>query len=136
MLARVWVAALLWHLRGLGTEFPLPRPLKRFLLLTILVPLLWLAYNFGVFGNPLESATGPYSARAIAKQSAQLGMANYPGERHLPVAALYFFKAARLNLAPGKLVGMFLLAAAFAAALFLRRRKFALLLMLWLPLVF
>src|SRR5207253_4846284 len=127
-----WVG--IWWQQG---AFPsLAKAAKQFFLLTALVPLLWLAYNFGVFGNPLEFAIGPYSARAIAHRSAQQGMATYPGEHHVLVAALYFFKAAKLNLAAGKIVGVFLLAGAFGATWLLARRKFGLLTMLALPLLF
>ena len=135
LLAGVAWVGIWWQLKQ-GAFPSLAKAAKRFFLLTALVPLLWLAYNFGVFGNPLEFAIGPYSARAIAHRSAQQGMATYPGERHVLVAALYFFKAAKLNLAAGEIVGVFLLAGAFGATWLLARRKFGLLTMLALPLLF
>jgi hypothetical protein len=75
---------------------------KRFALLAAAAPALWLAYNAAIYGNPLEFANGPYSARAIEQKTAVPGMPPHPGTHNLPVAFHYFFKSAELNLAGGK----------------------------------
>ncbi len=74
------------------------RPLAVFVLICAAGPLLWLAYNSQAYGNPLEFATGPYSARAIEARSAHAGSPPYPGWHSPAVAALYFVKSAKLNL--------------------------------------
>jgi 4-amino-4-deoxy-L-arabinose transferase-like glycosyltransferase len=97
---------------------------------------LWLAWNYGLFRNPLEFANGPYSAKAIAERTTPKGDPPYPGKDHPFVAALHFVKAAKLNIAEGKLEPYIFGIAFFGAlfTLFEKRRRFALL--LWVPLVF
>jgi hypothetical protein len=63
----------------------------------VAVPLLWLAYNAAVYGNPLEFANGPYSAQAIQQRTAAVN----PAAKHVGVAASYFLKSAELNMADG-----------------------------------
>jgi hypothetical protein len=77
----------------------------RFALLIAIVPAFWFAYNYKLYGNPLEFANGPYSARAIAARTARAGDPPYPGKDHPLTAALYFVKAAKLNLAGHRLEG-------------------------------
>ena len=106
----------------------------KFLLGIALVPVLWLAYNGAVFGNPLAFANGPYSAKAIEQR---VGAPN-PALHNTAVAAIYFLKSAQLNMAHGNW-GRFWLVAAFAAlaiALWKRRPQMAPLLLLWVPLPF
>jgi len=55
-------------------------------------PMLWLLYNWWVFDNALEFYNGAGSPRAI-----QAGRP-YPGLDNWPVAAQYYFTAARMNL--------------------------------------
>jgi hypothetical protein len=74
------------------------RTLVLCLFLTILAPALWLTYNYAVFGNPLDFLTGPYSAKAIAERTTPQGAPPYPGFHSISTAALYFEKAAKLNL--------------------------------------
>ena len=116
-----------------------PAALKRsflgFLLLTVLTPALWLAYNFGQYGHPLEFAAGPYSARAIEQRSAQSGNPPHPGQGSLPVAVLFYSKAAQLNLGPGRAAQGLMLAAALGALLGLWRRRGWFALLLWMPLL-
>jgi hypothetical protein len=102
----------------------------------ILVAGFWLAWNYGIFGNPLEFATGPYSARAIAARTTPNGDPPYPGQDHPGTAAVYFTKAAKLQLAEGNLEKpMFFIAAfGFVFTLFEKRRRFVLL--LWVPMIF
>lgn len=86
------------------------RSVMKFLVAIAVVPLLWLAYNAAVYGNPLEFANGPYSAKAIQQRSAALN----PAENHVAVAASYFLKSAELNMAVGNW-GRFWVAAIVAA---------------------
>jgi hypothetical protein len=127
----LWV---MWKLRGSACP-ALKRSLRNSLLLTALTPALWLAYNFGQYGNPLEFLTGPYSTRAIEQRSGG-GHPVHPGEGSLPVAALYFSKAAQLNLGPGRAAQGLMLAAAMGALLCWWRKRGALSVLLWLPLAF
>ena len=87
----VWVAG---RNQGQGWR----RPLVKFLLITAAAPMLWFAYNAFVWGNPLEFATGPYSARGIEQRTRRPGDPHHPGWHSTRVAALYFVKAAELNL--------------------------------------
>ena len=106
----------------------------KFLLAIAVVPILWLAYNRVVYGNALQFANGPYSARAIEQR---VGAPN-PALHNAGVAAVYFLKSAQLNMADGNW-GRFWLAAALVALAIggwqLRAQSFAMLL-LWLPLAF
>jgi hypothetical protein len=108
-----------------------------FVLLTSLTAGLWLAYNHGAYGNALEFANGPYSARAIMQRSFTPTMRTYPGENNPQHAALYFLKISRLNLAAGHL-DYFLFAVAFVAlvSLFYFSRQSLPLVLLWAPLPF
>ncbi len=88
----------------------LRRVAVKFLLGIAVAPLLWLAYNHAVYGNALEFANGPYSAKAIEQR---VGAPN-PALHNAGVAAIYFLKSAQLNLAVGNW-GRFWLAAAVVA---------------------
>lgn len=105
------------------------------LLLTALAPALWLAYNYGVYGNALEFANGPYSAKAIAQRTTAAGAPPYPGQDHVLTAATYFVKAAQLNLEDGFIAKLLVLLAALATAL-LARKEWVVVVLLWSPLVF
>jgi hypothetical protein len=98
---------------------------------------LWLAYNAAVYGNPLEFANGPYSAKAIELKTHSPAMPPHPGEHNLPVAFQYYFKSAELNLAKGRIqifwVSAFLLG---TAVVVLFQRKLWPLLLLWIPVPF
>lgn len=107
----------------------------KFLLGISIAPILWLVYNWAVYGNPLEFANGPYSAKAIEQR---VGAPN-PALHNLWVAALYFLKAGQATLAVGNWGRFWLLAAVLASllALWMRRAKIApILLLLWAPLAF
>ncbi len=115
----------------------LERPLRNFVLLLVAVPVLWLVYNAAAWGNPLEFATGPYSAKAIEVRSATPTMLHYPGYHNLKDATLYFLKAAKLNIAARRWESpwLWLVLAATALVLLFARRLWPLLL-LWTPLPF
>ncbi len=112
----------------------LRRAAVKFLLGIAVAPVLWLAYNGVVYGNALDFANGPYSAKAIEQR---VGAPN-PALHNAGVAAIYFLKSAQLNMADGNW-GRFWLAAAFVAlamAAWKLRLQSASMLLLWLPLVF
>jgi len=67
----------------------------KFVLIAAAAPALWLAYNAIVYRNPLEFANGPYSAKAIERNT---GTVN-PAKDKLSLAGSYFLKAAELNVA-------------------------------------
>jgi hypothetical protein len=62
-----------------------------------LAPALWFGYNTLIWGNPLEFATGPYSARAIEQRGRQSGDPHHPGWHSPYVAAEYFLRNATLT---------------------------------------
>jgi hypothetical protein len=108
----------------------------KFLLAMAAAPVLWLAYNAAMYGNPLEFATGPYSAKAIEQRVA----APNPAAHNLWAAASYFLKSAQMTLAVGHWGRFWLLAALVATAVLAwRLRKPAVvgtLLLLWSPVIF
>ncbi len=109
---------------------------RNFALLLAAVAGLWFAYNYREYGNPIEFATGPYSARAI-ERSSRGAEPSYPGSGNLLVASEYFLKAAKLNLGAQPWELPLLLAAAAGVLLMLVfDRKRAILLLLWAPLPF
>ena len=113
------------------------KSLAEFLLLNALVPVFWLAYNHRVSGRALDWANGPYSAKAIAERTTARGAAPYPGKDHVVTAALYFVKAAKLNIGPGYWGNiLFALALLGTGIAFWRFRTYRTWLPLWTPLVF
>jgi hypothetical protein len=112
----------------------LRRAAGKFLLGIAMVPVLWLIYNGVVYGNALEFANGPYSAKAIEQR---VGAPN-PALHSAPVAAIYFLKSAQLNMAEGNWGRFWLAAALVAVAIGARklRTPSAPMLLLWIPLVF
>ncbi len=109
----------------------------RFVLLAAAVPVLWLIYNSIVYRNPIEFANGPYSARAIEKKTAVPGFPPHPGTNNLPVAALYFLKAGAFSVAEGNWQRAWLLLALLGTLVVAtRRRRWATLLLLWVPVPF
>jgi hypothetical protein len=107
----------------------------QFLFGIAVAPALWLVYNRAVYGNALEFANGPYSAKAIEQR---VGAPN-PAFHNLWVAVLYFVKSAQANLALGNWGRFWLLAAVVASVLavwILRSKVAALLVLLWAPVAF
>lgn len=131
----IGATTILWRQRNAAPA--LRRGVINFLLLTALVPGLWLAYNHGAYGNALEFANGPYSARAIQERTRTATMPSYPGEGSPRTAALYVLKISRLNLAEGR-TEYLLFTAAFIALLsaFYFSRNFLPWTLLWTPLLF
>ncbi|HKT48646.1 MAG TPA: hypothetical protein VJV96_00015 [Candidatus Angelobacter sp.] len=108
-----------------------------FALLLLLTGGVWLAYNYNQYGNALEFANGPYSARAIQQRSWTPTWTSYPGENSARAATLYFLKASRLMLGEGRTERL-LFAIAFASLLsvFYFARRFLPWVFLWMPAVF
>ncbi len=73
----------------------LRRVAMKFVLFIAAAPILWLAYNKAIYGNALEFANGPFSAKAIEQR---VGAPN-PALHNAWVAAIYFLKSAQLNMA-------------------------------------
>jgi hypothetical protein len=113
------------------------RSMFSFLLLLALCPTLWLAHNYKSTGHPLDWLNGPYSAKAIEKRSTPPTDPPYPGKNHPLVAAQYFLKAARMNTGEGSRQNwLILLAVAGVLISAFHLRRFAPLLLLWIPLPF
>lgn len=133
----VALAAVLVALSTRPNFAPLRKGMTKFLLLAAAAPALWLAYNAAVYGNPLEFANGPYSAKAIEQKTAVPGTPPHPGTDNLPVAFHYFFKAGELNMAPGRLQLFWVSALLFGTAVILLfQRKLWPLALLWIPVPF
>src|SRR6202142_4034835 len=124
----VVIAARQWENRTLRTGA------VKFLFGISVAPVLWLVYNHDVYGNALEFANGPYSAKAIEQR---VGAPN-PAFHNAGVAAIYFLKSAQLNLAAGNWGRFWLAAAVLALALgaWRLRLQSAAMFLLWVPLVF
>jgi hypothetical protein len=131
--AVVVIALRRWQNRDLDDR-AVRRAAVKFLMGIAAVPVLWLAYNRAVYGNVLEFANGPYSAKAIEQRVA----APNPAFHNVGVAAIYFLKSAQLNMADGNW-GRFWLAAALVAlaiGAWKLRVQWATMLLLWVPLAF
>ena len=130
----VAVAVCVWRKQGAAG---LLRRWFIFSLLVAAVPALWVTYNAAIYGNPLEFANGPYSAKAIERKTAVPGFPPHPGTGNLAVAASYFLKSGELNLAAGNWGRFWLALAAIGTglAVFGGRSHWPLLL-LWVPLPF
>ena len=113
------------------------KDLRSFALLIAAAPALWLTYNAIIYRNPLEFATGPYSARAIEQKTSRPGYPPHPGTHDLKVSWSYFLKSAELNVAEGKWQKLWvvLLLTGSVMSVFFNHRLWPLLL-LWVPLPF
>jgi len=115
---------------------PLHRAIRNSVILLAAIPTLWLAYNDREYGNPLEFATGPYSARAI-EQRTDAANWRHPGDGNPPVAARYFLKSVELNLGNGRWRWPLLVAAVAGLLISLvGARRLAVWWILWSPLPF
>jgi hypothetical protein len=81
----------------------LRRPVLISAALVLAVPAFWFAYNAAIYGDPLDFARGPYSARGIEQRTSKPGEARHPGYHSLSTAAIYFVKSAELNQTEGPL---------------------------------
>jgi len=105
----------------------------------VTAPVLWFAWNARQYGDWLDFMRGPYSAKAIELRTATPGAPMYPGWHSMPVAALYFLKAAELGVVSARWADWLfalIVAGTLLAILFWRKRCLAPFLLLWLPLPF
>src|SRR5690242_6485330 len=115
----------------------LRRPVLIFAAVVIVVPAFWFAYNAAIYGDPLDFARGPYSARGIEQRTSKPGEAHHPGYHSLSTAAIFFVKSAELNQAEGPLERPWLaLAAAGIVLLLVYYRRLGAWLLLLIPLPF
>jgi len=143
------VVVLVISLAWLGRVSGLRSGVVKLTIIAALAPALWLGYNAAVYGNPLEFANGPYSAKAIEQKTAVSGFPPHPGSDDLKTSFHYFFKSAQLDLvAPGTFernqsAAITILQALWATALILGtaivvlfQRKLWPVLLLWTPVPF
>lgn len=106
----------------------------------VTAPLVWFAYNAAVFGDWLDFARGPYSAKAIELRTATPGAGPpHPGWHNPWVGLLFFVKVSEMD-AAGPAWGNTLLALCLLGTawgwLTERPRAFAWSLLLWIPVPF
>jgi hypothetical protein len=108
--------------------------------LVVAAPIAWFVYNSAAFGDWLEFARGPYSAKAIELRTASHGAGPpHPGWHNPWVSLLFFLKVSEMD-ATGVGWGNTLLSlAALGTAwawIVAHRRAFTWVLLLWLPVPF
>ena len=134
IIAAVWtVRRRLWRVRAMRLALALCT------LLLLAAPLLWLAYNWKFYGDPLDFMRGPYSASAIEARTSAPGSAHYPGYHHIWIATLYYLKAATLGAFCKHTGHVMLLLAYLGTGLAIGRNRVSALpaaLLLWMPLPF
>jgi hypothetical protein len=136
-----WImAALAWS--GVGLELLRRGRLRSraFWLASAIVvaaPLAWFIYNAAAFGDWLEFARGPYSAKAIEIRTASHGAGPpHPGWHNPWVSLLFFLKVSEMDAAAAAwgnaLLALSCLGTAWAW-ITARRRAFTWAMLLWLP---
>ncbi|UWZ84235.1 ArnT family glycosyltransferase [Occallatibacter riparius] len=108
--------------------------------IVVAAPLVWFAYNQIVFGDWLDFARGPYSAKAIEMRTATPGDGPpHPGWHNMWVSLIFYVKAAEM-VAFAEQWGNLLLVISILGTtwgwLIARRKAFAWALLLWLPFPF
>jgi hypothetical protein len=103
-------------------------------------PIVWFVYNAAAFGDWLEFARGPYSAKAIELRTASHGAGPpHPGWHNPWVALLFFLKVSELDATAAAWGNALLALSALGTAwawIVARRRAFTWALLLWLPVPF
>ena len=109
----------------------------KFLFVISVAPILWLTYNAAAYGNALEFANGPYSAKAIEQRTSVPGAPPHPGTGNVSTSASYIVKAGELNMADGNW-GRIWVAVAIGGLIVVFRewRLRGVLLLLWVPVLF
>ncbi len=116
-----WMMAAYWTVRaGWWRERANARVFLACTLLLLAAPATWLAYNWRIYGDPLDFLRGPYSAAAIARRTTKPGASPYPGWHSPWVALLYYVKSAKMGAAPQYCGRWLLLMAAAGTAFALR----------------
>ena len=120
-----------------GKSSSLRRAVIIFSLLVVVVPAFWFSYNAAIYGDALDFARGPYSARGIEERTSKPGEAHHPGYHNLGTAATYFVKSAELNQTEGPLEKAWIaLTAAGVVLLLVYFRRLGAWLLLLIPLPF
>ncbi|HEX4020552.1 MAG TPA: hypothetical protein VHX63_05370 [Acidobacteriaceae bacterium] len=135
-----WCIAAIWTMqRGLWRERSMRLALILCTLLLLAAPLLWMAYNWYCFGDPLDFLRGPYSAKAIERRTTPPNSSPYPGYHSMYISAIYYQKAATMGAAFER-AGRWLILLAYAGTAFAiyrhRASTFTAALLLWMPLPF
>ncbi len=102
-------------------------------------PAAWFAYNAAFFGDWLDFARGPFSAKAIELRTAPPGYPPHPGWHNPWLSLLYFLKVSELDSAAAAFGNLLLAVSVLGAAwawIFHRRRAFNWALLLWIPVPF
>lgn len=103
----------------------------------VAAPVVWLAYNAVVFGDWLDFARGPYSAKAIELRTAVAGDGPpHPGWHNMWVSLFFYVKCAEMDaaaLAWGNVLLAVSVLGTVWAWLVARRKAFYWALVLWLP---
>jgi 4-amino-4-deoxy-L-arabinose transferase-like glycosyltransferase len=106
----------------------------------VAAPIAWFVYNAAAFGDWLEFARGPYSAKAIEIRTAAHGDGPpHPGWHNAWVSLLFFLKCAEMDAAARAWGNAMLALSALGTAgawLWARRRAFSWALLLWIPVPF
>ncbi len=134
-----WFVAFVKTLRSRRWNTPVGGAFVLFTVMLAVAPVIWMAYCARQFGDPLDFMRGPYSAKAIELRTATPGAPHYPGWHSMPVAALYFLKAAELGATQLRFANLLLLlsiAGSVIAAVRWRARDGFAPLLLWVPLPF
>ena len=135
----VWLIALRAMARARAWKSRAGGAFVLFTAMLVTAPVLWFAWNARQYGDWLDFMRGPYSAKAIELRTATPGAPMYPGWHSIPVAALYFLKAAELGVVSARFADWLfalIVAGTVVAILFWRKRSLAPMLLLWLPLPF
>jgi len=134
--AATCVVIFVWVLAHREQRRYLRAAVRNFVIIVAMGPAIWMAYNYAIFGNALEFATGPHSARGIAARTTPKDSPPHPGADSTKTAAIYFVKTAKLNVGEGKrewwLFGIAVVGSLLAAL----HRDARVALLLWVPLPF
>lgn len=108
--------------------------------IVVAAPLVWFVYNATIFGDWLDFARGPYSAKAIELHTTAPGSGPpHPGWHNPWVSLLFYLKVSEMDAAALPWGNMLLALSALGTAwgwLTARRKAFAPLWLLWLPVPF
>jgi hypothetical protein len=105
----------------------------------VAAPITWFVYNAVAFGDWLDFARGPYSAKVIEQRTAAWGGPPHPGWHNPWVGLLFFMKAAEMDAAAAAWGNVLLVVSLMGTAwawLIARHRAFPWALLLWLPVPF
>ncbi len=106
-------------------------------IVVIAAPIVWLVYNRVIFGDWLDFARGPYSAKAIEIRTTHPGAGPpHPGWHNPWVALLFFMRCAQLDATAALWANRMLALSVLGAIggwLAARRRAFTWALLLWIP---